>query len=217
MRYEPFKKQVMLESGIIMSVLVVLLAIVYLLSSIRDDYIETNQSAQRVVDGIDAELNTLKGKYSNILQNAVLYQEVQKKQSEGMLAINRQMVLEKFNQYKTLYSLNNLRLSVAPIQDVKDGQYKRKTSLVSYSEVNIDLDVLSDESVFELLDTMPKELSGVSKITRVTMSREKPLGEDVLGAIRQRGTYPLIKTGIRFVWFSINPVDSGEASPDAKK
>ncbi len=218
MRYEPLRRQVILELGIIVAVQVVLLAIVYLLSSIRDDYIENNKSSQHMLDAIDAEFTTLKAKYSFIQQNSPLYEEVKKKEEAGALSINRPLVLEKFNQYKAQYGLNNLRLSVSPIQDIKDPAYIRKTHSVSSSEVSVELDTLSDERVFELLDVMQQELSGVCKLTRVTLARDHAVDAEVINAISQKGTYPLVKTGIKFTWFSINPVESaGGAAPDAKK
>lgn len=215
MRTEPLRRRVFVELGVILTVLAVLLSVVYLLASIRDDYIENNRSAQRALDAIEAEFSALRGKYAYIQQHSVLYKEVKRKQEAGELSINRSVVLEKFNQYKAQYGLNNLRLSVSPIQDIKDAAYTRKTSSVSASEVSVELDTLSDERVFELLDVMQQELSGVSKITRVTLSRERDLDQDVLNAIQAKGTYPLIKAGIRFTWYSINPIDTAAAVPNA--
>ncbi len=216
MRYEPLRRQVLLELAIIVAVQVVLVSIVFLLSSIQDDYVENNKSAQKVLDAIDAEYNTLKAKYAFIQQNSGLYQEVKKKQDAGELAINRPIVLEKFNQYKLQYGLNNLRLSVSPIQEIKDPAYIRKTSAVSSSEVSVELDTLSDERVYELLEVMQQELSGVCKITRVTLARDRNLDTEVLNNIRAKGTFPLVKTGIKFTWYSINPVDApGGATPNA--
>jgi hypothetical protein len=215
MRYDSLKRQVLLETGIVTAVMVVLLAIVYLLASIRDDYVANNQSSQRILDALDAEFNTLKGKYSFIQQNSTLYEEVKKKQEAGQLSINRGMVLEKFNQYKAQYGLSNLRLSVSPIQDIKDPQYVRKTSAVSSSEVSVELDTLSDERVYELLDAMQQELPGVCKITRLTLSRDHRMDDELLNTLRQKGTYPLVKTAIKFTWYSINPIEVPEIAPNA--
>lgn len=217
MRIEPLRKQVILELAIIAAVLVVLFAIVYLLSSVRDDYVENNKSAQKALDAIDLEFNTLKTKYSFIQQNAGLYLEVKKKQDAGELSINRPLVLEKFNLYKVQYGLNNLRLSVSPIQEIKDAAYIRKTSTISSSEVSVELDTLSDEKVFELLDVMQQELSGVCKMTKFTLVRERALDAEVINAIKQKGTFPLIKAGIKFTWFSINPVEAVGAVPNVPK
>lgn len=217
MRYEPLKRQVLIETGIAAAVLTVLIAIVFLLASIRDDYINNNQSSKRILDTIEAEYNTLKTKYSFIQQNAGLYEEVKKKQEAGMLTINRQSVLDKFNQYKGQYNLSNLRLSVSPIVEMKDGQYRRKTSVVTSSDVSIELEVLSDERVYELIETMQQELAGFSRINRLTLAREKKIQDEVMNIIRSKGTFPLIKTGIRFSWYSINPLETPEAPPNAPR
>lgn len=217
MRHSALKRQVLIELGIFLAVVVVLVAVVFLLASIRDDYIANNQSNKRMLDTIEGEYNKLKGKYSFIQQNSVLYEEVKKKQEAGQLAINRQSVLDKFNQYKTQYSLNNLRLSVSPIVESKDPAFRRNTSLISTSEVSIELEVLSDERVYEMLDAMQQELSGFTRINRMTMARERKLDDEVMNNIRQKGTFPLIRTGIRFTWFSINPIENPEVPPNAPR
>lgn len=215
MNHSGLKRQVLIETGIASAVLVVLVAIVFLLASIRDDYVSNNQSTKRALDAIEGEYNTLRAKYSFIQQNATLYDEVKKKQDAGMLSINRQAVLEKFNQYKSQYGLSNLRLSVSPVAEVKDPQYRRKTSLVASSEVSVELEVLSDERVYEMLDLMRDELSGFTRINRLTLSRERAVDDTVLNSIRQKGSFPLLKTAVRFTWYSINPVENPEVPPNA--
>lgn len=217
MRYGALKKQTLIETGIVVAVMVVLIAVVFLLASIRDDYVANNQSAKRALDTLEGEYNALRAKYSFIQQNAALYEEVKKKQDAGQLAINRQSVLDVFNQYKVQYGLNNLRLSVSPIAEMKDPQFVRKTSRVTSSEVSIELDVLSDERVYEMLDHMKDDLSGFTRVNRLTMARERKLEDEVMNTIRQRGTYPLIKTAIRFTWYSINPVEAPEVPPNAAR
>ena len=217
MRYEPLRRQVVLELGIIAAVMVVLIAIVYFMSSTRDDYVESNKTSQHMLDAIDSEFKTLKTKYAFIKQNSTLYEEVKKKQDAGMLTITRPIVLEKFNQYKAQYGLNNLRLSVSPIQDIKDAAYVRTTSAISSSEVSVELDTLSDERIYELLDTMQQDLPGTCKLTRVLLSREHAIDNELLNALSQKGTYPLIKATIKFTWFSINPVENAAgANTNAK-
>lgn len=218
MRYEPLRKRVLVESGILLAVLVVLAGLVYFLSITLDESIESNKSSKRILDTIDGEYNALKAKYAFIKQNSSLYEEVKKKQEAGGLSINRPMVLEKFNQYKAQYGLNNLRLSVSPIQDIKDPAYMRKTHSISSSEVSVELDTLSDEHVYDLLDVMQQELPGVSKITKLALSRDHPLDTEALTIIEQKGSYPLVKASIKFTWFSINTLDTPvEAAPNAQR
>lgn len=215
MKYEKLKKQVLVEAAIMGAVLLVMGAVVYLISSIRDDYETSNQALQKQVDAIDLEMNTLKGRFTNIKNNIDIYQEVIKKKAEGRLAINRQMVLEKFNQYKTQYTLGGLRMTASPAQEVKDGIFKRKNSNVNFSDVSVNFDVSSDENIFQLIDALREELPGISKVIRVNMSLQKPFGEDVFKAISEKGSYPLVKADVRFIWFGINSTEPAAASAPA--
>ena len=204
------------------SVLLVMGAIIYLISAVLEDYEGSNQALQKQVDAVDLEMNTLRGRFVNIQKNIDIYQEVIKKKAEGRLAINRQMVLEKFNQFKTQYSLSGLRMTVSPAQEVKDVIFKRKNSNVNFSDVVVNFEVTSDENIFLLLDSLREELPGISKIIRINMALQRPFNEEVFKAISQKGLYPLVKTDVRFIWFGINstepppdPAAKPEIKPDA--
>lgn len=211
-KYQKLKKQVLVELAIIAAVGVVLAAIIYLISAIRDDYIAGNEAAQKQVDAIDLEMNTLRGRYNNIRTNMDVYNEVINKQNEGRLAINRQMVLERFNEYKNHYALSSLRLNASPAQDVKEPVFKRKNGSVNFSDVTVDFEVTSDESVYQLLDSLREDLPGISKVVKVNMSLIRPLGEDVIQGIIQKGSFPLIRVNVRFIWFGINPIENADAA-----
>lgn len=220
MKYEKLKKQLLVESAIITAVMVVLSAIIYLISAIRDDYVAGNEQAQKQVDAVDLEMNTLRGRYTNIQKNIKVYEEVLRKQQEGRLAINRQMVLERFNQYKNQYLLSSLRLNATPAADLKEALFKRKASSVNFSDVVVDFEVTSDESVYALLDSLREELPGISKIVRMNMTLVKPFGDDVVTQLVQKGSFPMVRANIRFIWFGINTIetpDAKDAKPDAAK
>jgi hypothetical protein len=214
MQYAKLKRQLAVEAGIIAGVMLTLGAIIYLLSSVEDDYTASNEALQRKVDAVDLEMNTLRGRFNNIKKNMDIYEEVQKKQQDGSLGINRQIMLEKFNQFKTAYSLNGLRLSVGQPQEVKDAIFKRKNSTVHFSEVYASFDVVSDEGIYHLVDSLREELPGISKLVKFTLVMQSQFNDDVYKEISEHGSYPLIKADIKFVWFGINYTPPGTAPAD---
>lgn len=215
MKYEKLKRQVVVELGIMGGVLLVMAALIYVLSSLLEDYETSNQGLQKQVDAIDLEMNTLRGRFNNIKNNIGIYEEIIKKKAEGRLAINRQMVLEKFNQFKTQYTLSSMRMTVSNAQEVKDGIFKRKNSNVNFSDVVVNFDVMSDENIFQLVDSLREELPGISKVVRVNMYRQRPFDDEIYQQISQKGSYPLIKSEIRFIWFGINSIEPPAASSPA--
>jgi hypothetical protein len=214
MKYDNFKKCVLRESAVFAAGLAGIIVVLYLLGMVGDDYAEDNSKLQGQVNGVDGEMNVLRAKYANILQNVDLYREVQRKQEVGELAITRQAIMDKFNLFKERYLLTSLRLSMAAVTELKDPLYRRKSQFVNSSEVNIDIETLSDEDVYDLWVAMQKDLPGLCRIVKLSMIKEKELTPDVLAAIGQKGTYPLVKTQMKFIWFGINPVESAD---DASK
>ena len=217
MNLKHFKKRIVKESAVFTGVLLVSLIVLYVLSSISDDYSESNGSAQSRLKKTEQELAALQKKYSFVTENSEIYNEMQKKQADGKLFISRQIMFEKFNQFRSQFDLSNVHLSVSPVQEMKNAKYKRKTSVVDFSEVNVDLGVLYDENVFELLNAMQRELSGICSVSRLSMTMSKPLDAGILQTVSAKGTFPLIKTTIKFNWYSINPVESSDAGNDAAK
>ena len=217
-KYKQFKKHLLKESIVMAAVALVLGGVVFLLSTISSDYSAENAALKHQVDTINADMNSLKTKYTNIKQDLKLYEEVQKKQSEDRLAINRHAVQDKFNQLKTEFMLgDNLHLVMSPVQVMKDEKYQRKTSMVTYSDVEVSLDALSDEYVYDLLVKMQQELAGVSRITKLSMVKQKPLSDDILRSISVKGSYPLVKTDIKFTCFGINPIETSDIDSNAPK
>jgi len=212
MQIQQFKKRLIIEGSIYLTVIVVLSAGAYFLTGASSDYAETNNGIRNKIKTIETEFTSLQEKFNFVMQNADLYKEVQKKQS----GISRQIMFEKFNQFRSQFDLSDLRLSVSPVQDMSDPKYKKSTSVVRLSNVTVELESLYDENVFELLNAMQRELSGICVFSRLQMSMEKPLDAGVLQAIGTKGTYPLIKAAIRFNWYSINSLDTNDAGNATK-
>lgn len=216
MKFEALKKRSLLESAGILAAVVVMGIVVYLLGSANDSYQASNESLQKDINAIDADTKTLRAKYSNIQQNLDLYMQVKKKQEEGRLAINQQVGLDKFKQFKSRYALSGLHMTVSPVQAVTDGALKRKNSAVNFSDVTMNFDVTSDEAVYRLIDSLHDELPGICKLIRLNLILQKPLNDEALLTLSQKGEYPLVRGEIRFIWYGINTTESVEAKAAGK-
>lgn len=216
MKLDQFKKRMVQEAMIFGAVLVTLGVGSYLFDMMSDDYTQSNANAKTQLDKIQQDFDDLQQKYNYVIKNTDLYKEVSKRYGEGSLVIGRQVMFEKFNQFRNQFDLSNLRLTVSPAQEAKNVGPKHQYATSDYSEVNVDLDVLYDENIYQLLSFMQRELSGVCLLSHVSMEMQKPFDDTVIKTIVQRGTYPLIKTNIKFNWYSITPVESADAN-NAKK
>lgn len=217
MKYPELKKRVIKEGIIVAAVLGAFSVGVFLLGMLADSYHTSNSKLKKQVDTINNDMNTLKTKYMNIKQDVGLYEYVKKRQAEGNLAINRKAVMAAFDQFKNDYVLDSMHLSMSPIVDVADAKYKRKNSKVTVSDVSVGLNALSDEYVYALLSAMQRDMAGTSKITKLTMSRDIALTDDVLHTISTTGAAPLVRSEIKFQWFGINSIEADDTADATKK
>ena len=128
------------------------------------------------------------------------------------------MVRDKFNQLNSRYYLSNMRLVMGGTEDIPATSYKTNTGVVVSSGVTVNADSVSDEHVFNMLNTMQQELPGGVSLTRFNISRTGALNDEVLRVISQTGMYGLVKTEINFLWYGIKFIETPPATdPNAPK
>jgi len=210
MRYPQLKKRLLLESSILAAAVVVLGSGLYFLDSFSDDYQKGSEILSSKVNDIAAATNALSNKYDKIRRNDALYQKILRLQSEDGLNINQQVAKNRFNHLRDQYYLSNLHLSMSPITEIQDANYRRPTHVIVSSDVNIDFEGLSDEYAYGLLNAIQQEFPGSSKIAKLTLTREGAINSDSLRTISEKGAFPLIKGEIKFIWLGIKPVESSD-------
>jgi len=213
MKYDIFRKKMLLETGMIAAVTVVLSGIVYGLTTVSDSYSTQNQQLKSQVDSLSNDAKSLQTKYQNIQKNMTLYEEIKEKQALGELTITRQALMEKFNLFKKRFFLSSLKISMSSIADAKDASLKRKTSIVNSSEVTANIEAISDEHIYMLIKAMQRDLSGVSGVTKLSLSKTSGITESELRNISQNGPIAIVKGDMKFIWYGISPVD--EKAPPA--
>jgi len=212
MKYGDLKKQLFKEGGIRAGVLVVLGGLTFGLSSYSDNYAAKNNELKSQADAIVAQANALQDKYTKVQKDMGLYQEIAEKDSHGGLSLNRQVVKDEFNQLNDQYALGGLHLSMQGIDEMKDAQYKRSTEVVIAGDVSASFETVADDFAYGLMNRMQRELPGTAKITKLTLTRAAALSDEVLRAITQRGTYPLMHGEVKFTWLGLKPVEAGDTN-----
>jgi hypothetical protein len=217
-KFSQFRKRLLKESAIFVAALGLLGGLTYYLGMLSDDFVNKNNSLQSAVGAVAGEMTTLQDKYNKVQQNKELYDEAMRKSLHGGLAINRETIRDRFNQFKDEYHLNNLRLSMGAIEDLADAQYKRKSNAINSSRVTVDFNALSDEPVFTLITSMQQDLPGGAKVTKLSLTRaDNGLTDDILRVISTTGAYPMVRGNMEFTWLGIKPVEPGDSNANAKK
>lgn len=216
MKYQQLKKRLFMESGAIVAALVLLGGGTYFLDTLNGNYLQDSQALENQVNGIAAATNALRAKYDKVQQNMTLYRQIIQEKSQDKLTISGQAMKENFRKFKNEYYLSNLRLSMAPIVDMKEADYKRDTYSIISSDILVSFDGLSDEFTFDLIEGMQQQLPGSSKITRLSLQRMSNLSPEVLHTISEKGVAAIVKGEIKFMWYGIKPLENTDANAPKK-
>lgn len=208
MKSNAIKKRLLMESVGVGLLLAFLGGSAYFLSMLYDDALQQSATLETQMNAITTEATTLKERYSRIKDNADLYYEIVQKSNTDGFALSRQVIRKKFDQYKALYFLSNLKLSMGPTTEMTGPKYKRNTQIMVSSDITVSFEALSDEDVYSMMHAVERDFPGTVKTTRFTLSRKNKLTDEALLTITQSGQYPLVSGQWLFTWIGIKPIET---------
>lgn len=198
----------MKESAILVVVLGTLGWGLSYLDSLATDYEEKSKALETEVGTLETQTKALQDKFFKAQRQTAMYQELLRKNGPDGLAIGRDIILEKFNEFKNLYYLNDLHLSMEPAKPVDGAAYKRGPNAIVASPVKAEFNTLSDEYVYALLYALAQDLPGSITITDITLERQKDMTDDVMREVAQKGSASMVKSTVNFNWFGIRAIDT---------
>jgi hypothetical protein len=216
MKYEDIKRKLVTEIGMATAAVIVLVGFVYYMTTLVDDYEKEKGDLQTQVASVTNERQTLENKYQKIQSNIDLYRDLMEKSENDGLMVDRQALREKIEEFKTRYFLNDLSITMGPVQELTGDKYHYKSNVMVSSELTIDFDTLSDEDIFSFLQSLQNELAGGLKVTRFTISRQNKVTDEGLRTIAKNGQYSMVKGETKFVWMGIKAVDQDAPAPVKK-
>lgn len=217
MNYQQATKYFAKESMIAGGIVGLLAAVVFGLSTVDSDFMQSNTKLQNDVNKIANETSALQTAFTKAQQQIGIYQEAMRVSKERGYAIDRQALTMAFNSFSDKYFLSGVRLSMGGLDDMKDAKYVRKTNKMVSRTVNVNFSALSDEYVFGVLNDMPKTMAGSTRMTRMVLTRQSEVNDSILRQITQKGAYPLMNGELQFTWIGIQPVDANDVSLKATK
>lgn len=209
MKHQVVRQKLLKEGAVLLAVIVVMGGGAFYASLMVEDYEQQKRTLENEVNTITNQMNNLREKFNKV-NNAKIYEEIEKKNSRNELAIDRQAIKKKFDDYRGTYFLDNLSLTVDPPQESASG--KRANSAIMTSNVQVTFDAVNDEHVYRLIDAMENELPGVVRMTLVNIGRQGKLTEEELRALAKNGRIALVRGELRFTWLGIKNID-----PNASK
>lgn len=151
----------------------------------------------------------LSTQHDKVTAEMTLYKDISKKQEEKKLSISKLLLRDTISAARTTNHLNNLDVKMDEIKKLDGDKYKRETTIIESSNVNISLDALSDLDVFGLIQALENEFWG-TKFTSLTITKSQELDDNVLLTVRNSGFSPVVNAKIGFTVFGIQNVTKGD-------
>ncbi len=215
MKHQIVRKRLLMETMMIMGGLCVGGVTAYYLDVLHGEYEQQNIALQTQVATLNNEMTSLNDKYLKINKNHAIYEEAKEKQAKEGLAVNSELIRRLFAGYNTRYYLKNLSLQMSPVQEITDAPYKRSTSALIFSEINVSVDALTDQDIYKLIQSIQKDLSGVVRMSKITVTRQNRLTGNIAKDIVEKGEIKMVSASLKFMWLGIRPIEATQQAVKA--
>ena len=136
------------------------------------------------------------------------YSALDQKLKEGHFKLDIASAKKILNQLRQKHRIANLTLQMTAQN--RFGQEDPSSVAVEpvFREVTLSLAALSDLHIYAFLKDMETSLPGYIHFTKATLTRIRPLSDDILREVSLGSTPALINANITFVWLGIVPKKS---------
>lgn len=218
MKYHVIRKRLLIESLAVIGLLALGAGVLLLLISMHDEYATENLSLQTQVTQQANELASINDKYTRIQKHHDIYEEAKRKLQNDQLSVSKESVVKLLREYRNQYAIKDVSVNMSPPKQSASPVYTKKTARISYSEVSLGMEALTDEDVYKFIGTIYQEFPGIVKITNIKVTRENKLSKEIALQIAKNGRAPLVSAEVKFNWFGIETLDSADdagVKPDA--
>jgi hypothetical protein len=135
------------------------------------------------------------------------YNELSKRMKKGDFRLDLQKARKDLNALRLQHRLNNFSLQMSP--QLRYGEEDPNAVGVEpvFREVRMTFSALSDVHVYAFVKNLEK-LLGYLHFTKITLTRTRPLSDDILREVSRGSTPSLINTEVAFLWMGIAPKSS---------
>jgi hypothetical protein len=206
MNIVPLRKTIYKETGIFAAALIMLAAIMFYLSMVRDDLSQKKSVIVTEINMLASEKQALSKKFIMVKESMPVFEESRRWIAEPGLFIDSQAVRDLFNYYQAVLFLKKMSVEMQQVTD--DPQFTGKFYTAIRTNARVSIEALSDEDVYSLIRVMQKELPGFIKITDFSITKKFELSKDILTQVRESGPYSLVGAEIIFDWYGIRDIEA---------
>lgn len=221
MKHQDLKKKLIRESLITLGALIVLGAGVYFLVMLSEDYAREGQTLESQALAVNAEVSSLRSKFTKVKDNGSLYQEIMQKHASDRLASICGAAGGEFDKLYKAYTLSIPEFKISPLQNWPErNKLASEMDLTKHSVIACDVPLvfsaLTDEDVYRVLHTFSgRDFPGVVRVTKFGVVRKERVSEQALAEIVKTGKYDMVSTSIYFTWLGLKPADPTAAAENA--
>ena len=133
--------------------------------------LESNKNTiQRQNRKLESELKMLSKQHKKAQASLQLYEKLTEGGQGSTQALDRKRAASILNKLHDDFILSELNLSIAPIEERKGRNFKRKTGAIISSRVNISFKSITDEFAYAFLDELIRQFPGYINLTHFSLN-----------------------------------------------
>ncbi len=191
----------------ILMIFAAVLAAMAVVSYVSSDYaakkgVQVRQE-QSNINVYHSRIEQLEQKFNIYETSFSAYTELDKKLKEGRFKLDTAEVKKILNRLRQQHRIANLTLQMTPQN--RYGQEDPSSVGVEpvFREVTLSLSALSDLHIYAFLQDLERSMPGYMHFTKATVTRIRPLSDDILREVSVGSTPALVSGNITFVWLGI--------------
>jgi hypothetical protein len=211
MKYKLLRKRQIIEGSIGAIVLSIFIAIALFLNNKSHEISSVQSRMQGEVSAIANETNGLREKFIRLQNNRETFTQVMNLYNNDMLSHSTAIVESLFREYEDRYSLNSWSFDSQKSNHALDAsKYQRKTNLIVRRDAVVKFEAVNDADILSMMHKIQQDFPGAVSFTKLTMSRQSTISDEILRTITERGSYALVAGELNFAWYAIEPTDPEE-------
>lgn len=153
------------------------------------------------------ELQSLKAKLAQFKYAIPLRESLKNEEGKVSLDLSRDKATAIFMSIRDDFAVQNIKVSISPINKPDDQALIKPTLRVIHSDVSITFKAFTDEQVVDFMDEVKNQLPGAVKIKSVSMTRGKEKNfSTATNAEPEVLTTPQLDVTLNMVWYGFEDV-----------
>lgn len=194
MKISTIRKAFIKQSLIILGIITVVSSVVFYVDMIDGEYIQNSVNQKAQADLIAKQVADLSTEYAGVNSSTDIYNEINLKKEKKMLTVSKQLLKDTITSVKDKYYFDNVKVKMDELKTRSEDKFKKEKIVVESSNVNIELDSLSDIDVFGLIDSIQSSFSS-ARLLNLKLTA-KDINSVNLLAIKEKGFLPLVSAKI---------------------